>query len=182
MLAAMRHGSRHHASLLLALAALVGLGCPADDADDGVASMESGNVPGSTGPESTATSAANGTMDPGGTSDSGVIMNACGTFDTNEPGDGGYPQDPDDPDIIAACTALCDAMTGVVDCTTDPAACLEACKLRSCQICSGTLVPLVTCETELFDATACTCDADGALCGTPEGCAEQLADTYQCGG
>lgn len=175
--------SRVHATAsLLALAAVVAAGCPADDVDDDASSIESGNE---SGPANTETTAAEGTTandETAGTTDSGVITNACGTFDTNVPGDSAIPQDPDDPEIIDACTALCDAMASVADCTTDPAACLDACKLRSCTICPGTLVPLVACETELFDAATCECGAEGAACGTPEGCSAELAATSQCGG
>jgi hypothetical protein len=186
----MSHGSRFRSFELLATALLalvtIGAGCPSDDVDDGVASMESGN---DSGPGSTGTTAADGTTSPDSSTgtatdgaDTGGITNACGTFDTDEAGDSVIPQDPDDPEIITACTALCDAMAGVPDCTTDPAACLDTCKLRSCQICPGTLAPLVACETELFDAATCRCGADGAVCSTPEGCSTQLGATGQCGG
>lgn len=50
---------------------------------------------------------------------SGLITNACGTFDPNEPGDSVILQDPDDLEIITACAALCDTLADVPDCTTD---------------------------------------------------------------
>jgi hypothetical protein len=117
-----------------------------------------------------------------GSSESGLVMNACGTFDPNRPGDSVIPQDPDDPEIVAACTSLCEALANVPECTTDPTPCLDACKLRSCNICPGTLVPLVECETEMFAADGCSCGRVGAECPTPEGCRELLSDTNACGG
>ena len=175
--------SRHAAPLpLLVLAALLAMACPTDDVDDGVASIESGN---DSGPGSTDTTAANGTTadSTGGTGESGdLIMNACGTFDPNKPGDSAIPQDPDDPELVEACTALCEAIPAIPDCTIDPAECLEACTLRSCGVCPGTLAPLVTCETEMVGTTECTCGESGVVCSTPEGCADQLDATSQCGG
>jgi hypothetical protein len=180
MTSGLRSCSLHrHAVSMLALAVLVGTACPADDVDDGVASMESGN---DSGQGSTGTTAADTAAESDDATGSGIVMNACGTFDFNEPGDSVIPQDPDDPEIITACTTLCDAMAGVPECTTIPETCLETCKLRSCPICPGTLVPLVACETELFDAATCECGTNGAVCGTPEGCSEQRAATIQCGG
>ena len=104
-----------------------------------------------------------------GSSDTGLVMNACGTFDPNRPGDSVIPQDPDDPDIIAACTALCEALASVPDCNTDATTCLDTCKMRSCNVCPGTLVPLVDCETEMFAAAGCSCGRTGAEFPTHDG-------------
>ncbi|MCA9707113.1 MAG: hypothetical protein KDK70_14775 [Myxococcales bacterium] len=109
-------------------------------------------------------------------------MNECGTFDPTEPGDGVVPQDPSDPEIIAACTALCEALATVPECRTDPATCLDDCRLRSCPICPGTLAPLVTCETENFDAAACRCGPQGASCPIPAPCGDLEDQTGFCGG
>jgi hypothetical protein len=173
---------RVHEAASLVLAAIVAAGCPADDADDGASSIESGNDSGPTNTETTAAEGTTASDETIGTTGSGVIVNGCGTFDTNVPGDSAIPQDPDDPEIIDACTALCDAMATIADCTTDPVACLDACKLRSCSICPGTLAPLVACETELFDGATCECGEEGTECGTPAGCSTQLSATSQCGG
>jgi hypothetical protein len=112
-----------------------------------------------------------------------MITNACGTFDPNEPGDSVIPQDPDDPEIIAACTSLCDAAAaGIMGCTTSAEACLEQCKMRSCGFCPDTLVPLVECETTMFVSDGCTCDADGIDCPAPAGCSDLEDQTTACGG
>lgn len=180
----------HRRSLQLTLAwpcvaLLLGSGCPSDS-DDDETTTTIGQTSTTTGPGQTATSGQATTSDGTGadstTADSGVIMNECGTFDTNEPGDSVPPQDPADPDITTACTALCDALGTVPDCQTDAAACLETCRLRSCDICPGTLAPLVTCEAESFDAMACECGADGAACPIPAACEELAAETGFCGG
>jgi hypothetical protein len=112
----------------------------------------------------------------------GGITNACGTFNPNEPGDSVPPQDPDDPEILTACAALCDAQAELMDCTTSAEACLEHCKLRSCAICPDTLVPLVECETTMFVGEGCTCDAEGIDCPTPAGCSDLADQTGFCGG
>lgn len=112
----------------------------------------------------------------------GLITNACGTFDPNEPGDSVIPQDPDDPEILVACTALCGAQAELMDCTTSAEACLEHCKLRSCTICPDTLAPLVDCETAMFVGDGCTCDAEGIDCPTPAGCSDLADQTGFCGG
>ncbi len=123
-----------------------------------------------------------GTETGTGTETGGLITNACGTFDPNEPGDSVIPQDPDDPEIIAACTALCEVYVALDSCQTDAAVCLETCKLRSCPICPGTLAPLVTCETEMFGTGECTCTPDGIDCSTPPGCSDLADATGFCGG
>lgn len=120
--------------------------------------------------------------DESGTEGEEPITNACGTFDFNEPGDSVAPQDPDDPEIITACTALCEAQAGIEGCTTEAAACLESCKMRSCAICPDTLAPLVDCETEMFTGEGCTCDAEGIDCPVPAGCSELEDQTGFCGG
>jgi hypothetical protein len=113
----------------------------------------------------------------------GPITNACGTFEQNEAGDSVFPQDPDDPEIITACTALCEAQAaGIEGCTTEASACLESCKMRSCDICPDTLAPLVDCETSMFTGEGCTCGAEGIDCPVPEGCAELEQNITQCGG
>lgn len=112
----------------------------------------------------------------------GSITNACGTFDPNEPGDSVIPQDPDDPEIITACTALCDVQSEIMGCTTSAEACLEQCKMQSCGFCPDTLVPLVECETTMFVSDGCTCDAEGIDCPTPAGCSDLEDQTTACGG
>ena len=177
------------------------LGCSNDDPDDVATSAGStGTTETSTGEATTGTASATGqstgtvsasgqsteiasTTDASESSDeSGVVVNGCGTFDPNTPGDSVIPQDPDDPEIIEACTALCEALTGVPDCETDAAACLDTCKMRSCNICPGTLAPLVDCETEMFAPDGCSCGTTGAECPIPEGCRELASDTNACGG
>lgn len=144
---------------------------------------------GGTAPSTGTVSASSQSTEPGsstssssGSSESGLVMNACGTFDPDRPGDSVIPQDPDDPEILAACTALCEAFADVPECTTDAATCIDDCKLRSCNICPGTLAPLVECETEMFVPDGCTCGRMGAECSTPEGCRELLGNTTACGG
>src|SRR5688572_8380716 len=144
--------------------------------DPGVTETSQGSGSGDGG-ESTDDDAADASS-----TDSGVVTNACGTFDPNFPGDSVPPQDPDDPEIIAACTDLCELLGTIGDCAGSPEACLEECKLRSCTICPGTLAPLVECETAMFGAEACTCEATGPQCPTPAGCDELEDDTTQCGG
>ncbi|MFV8749131.1 hypothetical protein ACNOYE_01125 [Nannocystaceae bacterium ST9] len=118
-----------------------------------------------------------------GNDESEPITNACGTFDPNEPGDSVIPQDPDDPEILAACSALCDAqLAGIAGCVTTAEACLEHCKLRSCGICPDTLVPLVDCETAMFTGEGCTCTAEGIECPEPAACSELEDQTAACGG
>jgi hypothetical protein len=112
----------------------------------------------------------------------GPITNACGTFDFSEAGDSEAPQDPDDPEIITACTALCEAQAGIMDCTTSAEACLDHCKMRSCSICPGTLAPLVDCETAMFVGEGCTCTAEGIDCPIPAACDQQSDETGFCGG
>jgi hypothetical protein len=141
------------------LAALAGaVACDADDSDE---------------------SAQTGTESETG---DGSITNACGTFEPDGPNDSVIPQDPDDPEILTACTALCEAQAGIVDCTTTAEACLEHCKMRSCTICPGTLAPLVDCETAMFVGDGCTCNADGIDCPTPDGCSDLEDQTGFCGG
>jgi hypothetical protein len=151
-------------SLIMFAALASAVACDADDSDD-----------------SAQTSADTGT-ESGADTDDGLITNACGTFDPNEPGDSVIPQDPDDPEIVTACTALCDAQAGIMDCTTSAEACLEHCKMRSCSICPGTLAPLVDCETSMFVDEGCTCDAEGIDCPVPAGCSELSNETGFCGG
>jgi hypothetical protein len=122
------------------------------------------------------------TTDESGTEGEEPITNACGTFDFEEAGDSVPPQDPDDPVIITACTALCDAQAGIEGCTTEAAACLEHCKMRSCDLCPDTLAPLVDCETAMYTGDACTCTAEGIDCPVPEGCSDLADQTGFCGG
>lgn len=165
---------------------VAGAGCSGDDDDGGGGPTSgastadgSGGAPSSTGTDGPgATSVA----DESGSSSGGLIMTACGTFDPNVPGDSVAPQDPDDPEIIAACTSLCEAAGAATDCMTEQGECIDACKMRSCAICPGTLVPLVECETSMLDATGCSCDGAGPVCTTPEGCSDEAAATGFCGG
>jgi hypothetical protein len=160
--------------LLAALTSAVA--CDADDGSDESA-QTSTETSDETGDES-------GTdTETGADTGDGLITNACGTFDPNEPGDSVIPQDPDDPEIVTACTALCDRQLGeLMDCTTSAQACLESCKMRSCTICPGTLAPLADCETAMFTGDACTCGAEGIDCSTPAGCSEFADETGFCGG
>lgn len=118
----------------------------------------------------------------GSETDSNVIMNACGTYDLNEPGDSNIPQDPDDPVILAACTSKCEAMAQIEGCADDLEACVETCKFRSCDVCSDTLAPLVQCEAEQIDPSVCTCENGVVQCPATDACDAQNDATYQCGG
>lgn len=120
--------------------------------------------------------------DQSGTEGDELITNACGTFDPNEPGDSVIPQDPDDPEIITACMALCEVQVGIEDCTFETAPCLEHCKMRSCAICPDTLAPLVDCETAMFTGENIMC-VDGRLdSAVPAGCSDLEDQTGFCGG
>jgi hypothetical protein len=161
---------------LIILAALAGaVACDSGDGSD-----ESAQTSGETGTDTGTETDAD--TETGADTDDGLITNACGTFDPNEPGDSVIPQDPDDPEILTACTALCEAQAGIMDCTTTAEACLEHCKMRSCAICPGTLAPLVDCETTMFVGDGCTCDAEGIDCPTPAACSELSDETGFCGG
>jgi hypothetical protein len=111
-----------------------------------------------------------------------IVTNGCGTYDLSEPGDSEIPQDPDHPDIIAACTSLCEAMAEIDGCGTDVEGCVNVCKQRSCSVCSGTLAPLVNCEAEQIDPSVCSCVAGAVECPETDACDEVEAKTYQCGG
>ncbi|MEM9455139.1 MAG: hypothetical protein AAGF11_13240 [Myxococcota bacterium] len=132
--------------------------------------------------DSSSESSSSGSESSSGTEGGGLVVNACGTFDPNEPGDSIIPQDPDDPEIISACQALCEARAEIPECTLDVEACVDTCKMRSCDVCSNSLVPLLQCETMTFVADECTCDADGAQCPTSPDCDELVDATSACGG
>jgi hypothetical protein len=112
----------------------------------------------------------------------GAVTNACGTFDPNEPGDSVIPQDPDDPEILSSCMALCEVQAEIEGCTTEAAACVDHCKMRSCDSCPTTLAPLVDCETVMFTGEGCTCAADGIDCPVPAGCSDLEQKITECGG
>lgn len=165
--------------LALLVTSAPSLGCTGDG-DEGAESNSGSNESESAGESAQET----GFLDTGETGETGddLIMNACGTFDPNEPGDSVPPQDPDDPEIIEACTGLCEALDGVGGCMVDAEACVETCKLRSCQICPGTLAPLVECETQELDPAACSCTDGVVECPLPEACNELAGQTGACGG
>ena len=110
----------------------------------------------------------------------GEVTNGCGTFDTSLPGDSPIPQDPDDPEILDACTSLCDVLGETCASTTDD--CLTLCKMRSCDVCPGTLAPFVECQAAEVDPAACTCDAEGLTCDVAEVCLDSYYALSQCGG
>jgi hypothetical protein len=113
----------------------------------------------------------------------GPIVNECGTFDPDEEGtDSVIPQDPADPEIVGSCEALCDAYATIDGCAVDAAACLESCRLRSCDVCPGSLADLTDCEAEFFDASACTCEDGVVTCETPASCSDERTSTGACGG
>jgi hypothetical protein len=111
-----------------------------------------------------------------------TVTHECGTFDPNEPGDSVIPQDPASEEIVDACEALCDAMASIEGCAIDLDACVEDCRLESCDFCPGTLAPLAECRSEFFDPAACTCSGGVADCEVPGDCTELMYDTTQCGG
>ena len=120
---------------------------------------------------------------PPGCTEAGPIVNECGTFDPREQGtDSVIPQDPADPEIVSSCEALCDAYATIEGCGVDLDDCVESCRMRSCDVCPDSLVPLTDCEAELFDASACTCEDGVVTCETPAGCSDELTSTGACGG
>jgi hypothetical protein len=184
----MTHGVR---GLLLSGLIAAATACAGDDGDGGSTNADSaantGDASSTTdGPGATSVVDGTGTTDAsGGSSEAGtdgLVTNDCGTFDPNQPGDGVIPQDPDDPEILDACNGLCAVWLAVPNCTTDAAACLETCRLRSCSICPGTLAPLVDCEAASFVEDGCTCGPDGLQCEVPDACSELQAETGYCGG
>ena len=143
----------------------------------GMASASGGGTGDSGGPADATDDAADSSGTGG---DSG--WEACGLTPPTGPGDSVEPQHPDSPEIVAACTGLCAAWAGIADCPAEMISCIDACSLRTCQICPGTLAPLVECETTNFDETACVCGESGPTCPIPEACAEQEQQTGFCGG
>lgn len=121
---------------------------------------------------------------------SALSIGACGEPTENECGstvvepgtDGVVPEDPADPKIVAACDALCTKRAAIQMCPDVVASCVERCRLASCQICPGTLVPEIECETAAFDATKCTCGTDGPICPDATACNDERAAQSQCGG
>lgn len=160
---------------------LLATGCPATD-DDGndTDAMGSGTAVDESGGEATDGRGPDlGQAE--GSSDTGTVMNGCGTFDADEPGDSTIPQDPDDPEVLAACAELCAAAAGDMACNTDASACVELCKVRSCDVCPGTLAPLVSCMAEAWPYPGCNCPTDNAWC-PPTPCMDEDDATTQCGG
>lgn len=115
-----------------------------------------------------------------------TIENACGVFtiSDDEPGDSVVPQDPDDPQIIQACSDLCEQQLGanIEGCDVDMETCVESCSLRSCDVCPGTLVPLVSCEAAHVSAETCQCTDDGIMCDIPAECGDEADAVGFCGG
>ncbi len=191
---------RHAALAVITSAAFA---CSGDDAtDDGQGgtspqtSIDTDPTDGSGSADSVGGSGMNGTTgsgsatggadttDDAGSGDSGGQSGweACGLSPPTGPGDSVEPQHPDSPEIVTACTALCTAWAGIADCPADMTTCLEDCSQRTCQICPGTLAPLVDCETANFDEAACVCGESGPTCPTPSACDEQADQTGFCGG
>ncbi len=112
--------------------------------------------------------------------DDGEITNGCGTFDTSLPGDSPIPQDPDDPEILTACDALCGELAST--CEASGVNCEDACKMQSCDVCPGTLAEFVECQAVQAAPDGCTCDANGVLCDVAEACLDQYYALSQCGG
>jgi hypothetical protein len=116
------------------------------------------------------------------TEDDDTVTNECGTYDPDNDMHGLGPANPTAANLVAACDDLCAEMATVQGCSTDAIACRDECRLRTCHICPGTLVPLTECRTQFFDAAACTC-ADGKVtCELPTECEDEESKTGQCGG
>jgi hypothetical protein len=161
------------------------LGCDIPDGDDDDYGDCDDSDEGTTDPSETGTdTSADGTEEGCDTSTTdGGVVNGCGVFDPDMHDQSTIPQDPDDPEILTACTALCDAQTGGIEgCATSAEACLEDCKMRSCDVCPGTLAPLVDCETAMFTGEGCSCEVEGIDCPVPAGCSEVEQQTGFCGG
>lgn len=108
--------------------------------------------------------------------------NECGST-VVEPGtDGVLPQDPADPKIVAACDALRKKRAAIQMCPDVVSSCVERCRLASCQICPGTLVPEIECETAALDPAKCSCGTDGPICPDAPDCNDERAAQSQCGG
>ena len=120
----------------------------------------------------------------GGDPDGDAITTECGTYDPDDQDDPHAvpPQDPASEGIVDACQELCSKMTSLEGCTSDIAACRDDCRMRSCHVCPGTLVPLARCQSEFFDASACRCDADGVSCELPPECQDEEIGLKNCGG
>lgn len=119
-----------------------------------------------------------------------IWIGACGDAAENECGstvvepgtDGVVPQDPADPEIVSACEALCQKRAAIQTCPDVVASCVERCRLASCQICPGTLVAEIECETTNFDASKCTCGTDGPICPDTAACDSARSAQGTCGG
>ena len=112
-----------------------------------------------------------------------IVVNGCGTFDLNEPGHGIVPDDPDMPEIVAACEAYCAKAAAVAGCGTTEADCTAGCKAESCDVCPGTWSPLVECMSDEFTDDACACNETSKVCtDAVAACKEKSDATGQCGG
>ncbi|HLT38506.1 MAG TPA: hypothetical protein VK034_19600 [Enhygromyxa sp.] len=165
-------------ALLAVLGAAVSWGCDIGNDRIGDDVADEGSESNDTDDDETTT------VNDEGTEGDEPITNACGSFDPDDThGESTIPQDPDDPEILAACTALCEVeLAGIAGCTTSADACLQTCKMRSCEVCPGTLVPLVECQAAMFTDDGCTCTADGIECPIPDGCHDLDVATGFCGG
>ena len=100
--------------------------------------------------------------------------------DDGEITNGPIPQDPDDPEILTACDALCGELAST--CEASGVNCEDACKMQSCDVCPGTLAEFVECQAVQAAPDGCTCDANGVLCDVAEACLDQYYALSQCGG
>lgn len=112
-----------------------------------------------------------------------VVVNDCGEFMPGDTGHGGVP-DPDEPALLDACEATCARGVEDADCAiADVNACIDACRLRTCGVCEGTMAAVVACELENWDALQCACESETIVCAHTDGpCADLQAATTQCGG
>ncbi len=177
------------------MAVVVGCGPSVADDDDAASNSAGSGGVASTGEDEDASQTEDGGEAGGGAattsgaegassgSTTGVVVNDCGTF---EPLDNhnNVPPDPDDPALLQACEAGCARVVEDTDCGfTDAVACVEACRLRTCSACPGTMAALVACEAELWDRLSCTCDTLILQCEHADGpCADLEDATWQCGG
>lgn len=111
-----------------------------------------------------------------------AVSNECGTFEPEDGTDSAAPQDPADPDLVAACEDFCAHAAQIAMCTIGAETCVDDCRLESCDVCPGKLQPLVECRTASTEASQCTCGERGPVCEVPAACEQQQAELGFCGG
>lgn len=110
-----------------------------------------------------------------------AVVNGCGVYNIESGTDSVVPQDPNDAEITNACTDLCTAQAAL-NCGEDMSECIDQCKVRSCDVCPGTIAPLIACEATSFSETACMCTEQGVVCTTTDACDDESSATVACGG